>query len=42
MKIKDNKFDKSIDMIFKLLKELHQLTKAKNRINDETILDNQD
>ena len=42
MEIEDSKFDKSIEMVLKLLKELHQMTKAKNRINGETILDNQD
>ena len=42
MEIEDNKFDKSIEMVLKLLKELHQMVKTKNRINGETILVNQD
>ncbi|NDV93406.1 DNA-binding protein [Dysgonomonas sp. 521] len=38
----DNKFDESMDKILKLLEELRKLMKAKNRLNGETLLDNQD
>jgi len=42
MEIEDNKFDDSIDKILALLEELRRLIKAKNRLNGEAILDNQD
>lgn len=42
MEINDNKFDESMDKILKLLEELRKLMKAKNRLNGETLLDNQD
>lgn len=42
MEIEDNKFDNNMRSIFDRLDELQQLLKAKNRLNGETILDNQD
>lgn len=42
MEIDDNKFDNSMEQILKLLKEVLKLLKAKNRLNGEDILDNQD
>lgn len=42
MEIADNKFDDSIKRILDMLYELHKLMKAKNRLNGETIYDNQD
>jgi hypothetical protein len=42
MEISDNTFDDSIRQILKLLNELLKLMKAKNRLNGETIYDNQD
>jgi chromosome condensin MukBEF MukE localization factor len=42
MEISDNKFDNSMEQILKLLRELLKLMKAKNRLNGENILDNQD
>lgn len=42
MDIEDNKFDNNMRSIFDRLNELRQLLKAKNRLNGETILDNQD
>lgn len=42
MEISDNKFDNGMEQILKILRELLKLTKAKNRLNGETILDNQD
>ncbi|SBW10471.1 conserved hypothetical protein [uncultured Dysgonomonas sp.] len=42
MEINDDTFDDSIRQILKLLNELLKLMKAKNRLNGETIYDNQD
>lgn len=42
MEISGNTFDDSIRQILKLLNELLKLMKAKNRLNGETIYDNQD
>ncbi|MDR1091501.1 MAG: helix-turn-helix domain-containing protein [Prevotella sp.] len=42
MEISDNKFDDNIKQILELLYELRKLLQAKNRLNGETILDNQD
>jgi len=42
MEIEDNKFDEGMDRILALLEELRKLLKAKNRLNGENLLDNQD
>lgn len=42
MDIEETKFDRSIAMILERLNELGKLMKAKNRINGQTIYDNQD
>ena len=42
MELDDNKFDNSMEQILNLLKEVLKLLKAKNRLNGEDILDNQD
>jgi hypothetical protein len=42
MEIDDSKFDENMDRILSLLEELRKLLKAKNRLNGETLLDNQD
>ena len=42
MEINDNKFDESMGRILALLEELRKLLKAKNRLNGENLLDNQD
>lgn len=42
MNIEDSKFDNSMRHINGQLSELLRLMKAKNRLNGETILDNQD
>lgn len=42
MEINDNKFDDSIGKIVGILEELRKLIKAKNRLNGENLLDNQD
>jgi len=42
MEINDNKFDGWMDNLHKLLEEILRLLKAKNRLNGENILDNQD
>ncbi len=38
----DDKFDRNFQLILKHLEELLKLMKAKNRLNGETIYDNQD
>jgi len=42
MEIEDNKFDDSMGKILAILEELRGLMKAKNRLNGENLLDNQD
>lgn len=42
MEINDNKFDKNIHRLHLRFDEILELLKAKNRLNGETILDNQD
>lgn len=42
MNIEEIKFDDSINLILQRLDSLHSLMKAKNRLNGETIYDNQD
>jgi hypothetical protein len=42
MDIEDSKFDNYIKLILERLDSLHTLMKAKNRLNGETIYDNQD
>lgn len=42
MEIEDNKFDKNIHRLHLRFDEILKLLKAKNRLNGETILDNQD
>lgn len=42
MEIEENKFDKSINRIHKHFDEMLELLKAKNRLNGETIMNNQD
>lgn len=42
MDIEDSKFEESIKQILGRLDELRSLMKAKNRLNGENILDNQD
>lgn len=42
MEIEEDKFDNSIQQILHLLNALLKLMKAKNRLNGETIYDNQD
>lgn len=42
MEIEENKFDKNMQQLHMRIDEVLQLLKAKNRLNGETILDNQD
>ncbi len=42
MEIDDSKFDNNMNKILSLLEELKKLLQAKNRLNGETLLDNQD
>ncbi|SHE71773.1 helix-turn-helix domain-containing protein [Dysgonomonas macrotermitis] len=42
MEINDSKFDKNMEHLHKRFEEILKLLKAKNRLNGETILDNQD
>lgn len=42
MEVDDNKFDSWMDNLHKLLEDILRLLKANNRLNGETILDNQD